>query len=35
MEHKLDLIALLAYIDPAYLSYQEGEKVWQIILLTN
>ncbi|MBG9737107.1 AAA family ATPase [Paenibacillus alvei] len=23
MDHKLDLIALLAYIDPAYLSYQE------------
>jgi hypothetical protein len=23
-EHKLDLIALLAYVDPAYLSYQEG-----------
>ncbi len=24
MEHKIDLIALLAYVDPAYLSYQEG-----------
>lgn len=24
MEHKLDLIALLEYIDPSFLSYQEG-----------
>ncbi|MEJ8546608.1 AAA family ATPase [Brevibacillus borstelensis] len=27
MEHKLDLIALLAYIDPTYLSYQEWVNV--------
>lgn len=27
MEHKLDLIALLAYIDPAFLSYQEWVNV--------
>lgn len=27
MEHKLDLIALLTYIDPAYLSYQEWVNV--------
>jgi RecA-family ATPase len=27
MEHKLDLIALLAYVDPAYLSYQEWVNV--------
>lgn len=27
MEHKLDLIALLEYIDPAYLSYQEWVNV--------
>lgn len=27
MEHKLDLITLLAYIDPAYLSYQEWVNV--------
>ncbi|MEJ9207565.1 PriCT-2 domain-containing protein, partial [Paenibacillus larvae] len=23
MEHKLDLVALLEYIDPSYLSYQD------------
>lgn len=27
MEHKIDLIALLAYVDPAYLSYQEWVNV--------
>ncbi|MGX4583342.1 AAA family ATPase [Paenibacillus chitinolyticus] len=27
MEHKLDLIALLAFVDPAYLSYQEWVNV--------
>ncbi|OPA76639.1 DNA primase [Paenibacillus selenitireducens] len=27
MEHKLDLIALLTYVDPAYLSYQEWVNV--------
>ena len=25
MDHKIDLVALLGYIDPSYLSYQEGE----------